>query len=130
MSNVIKFQAPFERLKLYEISPEVTLYKAIITQALIDATNISESKAAKKIEMEAKEWIFSNSKHFQEICLLAKLEPSLVINVSKELIAIHKENQHKLDKSKIVLPKRKCQHKMQQLLEKINLNTCNMPDFA
>ena len=39
--NVIKFQSPFERLKLYTTSPDVTLRKAIITQAIIDATNMT-----------------------------------------------------------------------------------------
>ena len=38
MYNVIKFQAPFERLKQYNASSEIILYKAIITQAIIDAT--------------------------------------------------------------------------------------------
>jgi len=37
MYGVIKFQAPFERLKEYDYSPEVRLYKAILTQAIIDA---------------------------------------------------------------------------------------------
>jgi hypothetical protein len=35
MYHVMKFQAPFERLKEYNSSPEIILYKAIITQAII-----------------------------------------------------------------------------------------------
>lgn len=49
MYNVIKFQAPFERLKYYNSSPEVSLYKSIITQAIIDATNILDTAIAKII---------------------------------------------------------------------------------
>jgi hypothetical protein len=62
-SNVIKFPSPFERLKSYTNSPDVMLRKAIITQAIIDATNISE---------------------FREI------EPSFVVRVTKEIIKLHK----------------------------------------
>lgn len=54
--NVIKFQSPFERLKSYTNSPDVILRKAIITQAIIEATNISKFRTAKKLEQEAKLW--------------------------------------------------------------------------
>ncbi len=51
MYHVMKFQAPFERLKEYSPSPEIILYKAIITQAIIDATNISDEHRAKILEL-------------------------------------------------------------------------------
>ena len=38
MYSVLKFQAPFERIKNYNDSPEVSLNKAIIIQAIIDAS--------------------------------------------------------------------------------------------
>lgn len=59
--SVIKFQAPFERLKEYDLAPEVRLHKAIITQAIIDVSNNSDSPSSKKIEIEAKNWLFGNS---------------------------------------------------------------------
>ena len=34
--NVVKFQAPFERMKDYNLNPEVRLYKSIILQAIIE----------------------------------------------------------------------------------------------
>ena len=71
MYHVMKFQAPFERLKEYNSSPEIILYKAIITQAIIDATNISDAPRAKTLETDAKKWIFSNSDYFQKICYIA-----------------------------------------------------------
>ncbi|MDP4708697.1 MAG: hypothetical protein NWS20_01655 [Rickettsiaceae bacterium] len=89
MYGVIKFQAPFERLKEYDYSPEVRLYKAILTQAIIDASNIVEAKDAKKLKLEAKRWIFGNSKYFQEVCYNAKIEPGFVIRIAKEAIKLN-----------------------------------------
>lgn len=86
MYHVMKFQAPFERLKEYNSSPEIILYKAIITQAIIDATNISDAPRAKTLETDAKKWIFSNSDYFQKICYIAGIEP---IANPKELFAWH-----------------------------------------
>lgn len=91
MSNVIKFQAPFERLKLYDSSPHITLRKAIITQAIIDATNISNLPVAKKLEMEAKSWIFGNDESFKILCEEAELESSFVIKLTKEIIKLHRQ---------------------------------------
>ena len=82
--NVVKFQAPFERMKDYNLNPEVRLYKTIIIQAIIDASNISEDSYAKKIELDAKAWLFGESKDFQEICFRADLEPCYVINVVRQ----------------------------------------------
>ncbi|WP_316354121.1 hypothetical protein [Candidatus Trichorickettsia mobilis] len=90
MSNVIKSQAPFERLKSYEASPDISLRKAIITQAIIDATNTSNLREAKKLEMEAKAWIFGGSEYFQELCIEAGIEPSFVIKLAKKIIKLHK----------------------------------------
>ena len=92
MSNVIKFQAPFERLKLYDSSPYVSIHKAIITQAIIDATNISECREAKKLEREAKDWIFGGSEYFKEICIGANIEPSFVVRITKAVIKLHRKN--------------------------------------
>ncbi len=91
MQNVIKFQSPFERLKLYDASPEVNLRKAIITQAIIDATNISEDRTAKKFELEAKAWIFGNSESFCETCLEAGIEQSFVVKITREVIKLHRK---------------------------------------
>lgn len=90
MFNVIKFQAPFERLKLYNDSPDVNLRKAIITQAIIDATNVSGKKQARKDEIDAKTWIFSCGEHFQNVCLEAGIEPSMVVKITKQIIKLHK----------------------------------------
>jgi hypothetical protein len=90
MTNVMKFQAPFERLKLYNASPDIVLRKAIIMQAVIDATNISDSKEAKKLEIEAKAWIFGNDEIFKTICIEAGIEASFIVKITKEIIKIHR----------------------------------------
>ena len=90
IANVIKFQAPFERLKSYTASPDIALRKAIITQAIIDATNISEVPIAKKFEQEAKAWIFGGGESFKSTCLEGGIEPTFVVKVTKEIIKLHK----------------------------------------
>lgn len=90
IANVIKFQAPFERLKSYINCPDIALRKAIITQAIIDATNISELPVAKKLEQEAKAWIFGGGESFKSTCLEGGIEPTFVVKVTKEIIKLHK----------------------------------------
>lgn len=96
MSNVIKFQAPFEKLKLYESSPEIMLRKAIITQAVIDASNLSNQPKAKKLELDAKDWIFGNNDHFKETCMQADIEPSFIVRIAKKAIKLHKARQRSI----------------------------------
>jgi len=91
IAKVIKFQSPFERLKSYNSCPYIALRKAIILQAVIDATNTSENAGVKKLETEAKAWIFGRNESFINICRESGMEPSFVIKVTKELIKLHKE---------------------------------------
>ena len=95
----MKFQAPFERLKDYTTSPEVSLYKAIITQAIIDATNTSILPQPKTLEKEAKNWIFGKSEYFQRICYLAGIEPDFVVKITQEAIRLN-HRKFKLNKNK------------------------------
>ena len=76
-------------MKDYNLNPEVRLYKSIIIQAIIDASNISEDSYAKKIELDAKAWLFGESKDFQEICFRAGLEPCYVIKIAKKIIRLN-----------------------------------------
>lgn len=99
MSNVIKFQSPFERLKSYNSSPEINLRKAIIMQAVIDATNTSDAPEAKKLELEAKQWLFYDD-YFKELCLEAGMDPSFIIKIAKELIRLHSMNGRKISSKK------------------------------
>jgi hypothetical protein len=87
--NNIKFQTPFERMKLYNNCPYILLRKAIIVQALIDATNNAKSKASQKLKKEAKAWIFNNGEYFNQTCQEAGMEPSFVIRITKKLIELN-----------------------------------------
>lgn len=94
MSSVIKPQSPFERLKVENDSPEIALARAIILQAIIDASSTSHSKQAKKVKNEAHKWLFENSNHFLEICTDAEFEPEYVRNIAREMLNIHYKSQY------------------------------------
>ena len=87
MTNLNKLQAPFERLKNYGIVPDVSLRKAIIMQAIFDASSIAKDRKAKKNRIEAITWLFGNSADFRQICFEADLCPDMVSRVAKEEIA-------------------------------------------
>ncbi len=86
--NSQKFDAPFEKLKYYESNrPDMILRKAIILQAVLDATNQeANSKKDRKIAIEAKDWIFEKGEYFQNICLEAEIAPESVISLAKHAI--------------------------------------------
>ena len=93
MTNVIKFQSPFERTKDYNKGhPEIALLKAIILQAIIDATNISTNNSARKDEVNAKAWIYSGSEEFNNICSLVNYEPDYVKRIASDVAKLHKTN--------------------------------------
>ena len=94
MSNytkVIKIQCPFERIKKYNNTPEAALYKAVIMQMIIDASNVSQDPKACRNEKRAKAWLFAQNDDFRNVCVMAGLAPQIVITFAKTLIAIHKE---------------------------------------
>jgi hypothetical protein len=89
MVKIIQLQAPFERLKIYnDISPEVTLRKAIILQAIKDATSSSKSKADKENKIIAREWIYGDDPYFVTICEEAGYEPNYVRSIATEFIKL------------------------------------------
>lgn len=110
MHNVIKFQAPFERLKEYASSPEAALFKAIIMQALTDATSISEHPRDKMIEKEAKNWIYGNDDYFQTVSYFGELEPTFVIKTTQEAVRYNRLK-HAGVKAHSKTEKKKIQHK-------------------
>lgn len=97
MSSVIKFQAPFETLKIENNeSAEIGLGKAIILQAILDASSTSNNRKAKKLKKESIKWIFSdNNKHFNNICSYCKLSPQYIRKITKDIIEF---NRNKLEK--------------------------------
>ncbi len=91
VAHVIKLQAPFERLKGYSDCPDVSLRRAVILQAIIDSTNMSQSRSAVRAAKEAKEWLFSDDPYFTKICFEAELEPETVVQTAREMIALQNQ---------------------------------------
>ncbi|HJK87142.1 MAG TPA: hypothetical protein QKA08_05215 [Candidatus Megaira endosymbiont of Nemacystus decipiens] len=89
--GVIKFQAPFEKIRNLSCNQEVKLYKSIIVQSIIDASNISESRQSKKLEKHAKNWIFNDSHWFTEVCNRADLEVSFVRKICKRVMSLNEK---------------------------------------
>lgn len=87
MTNVIKFQAPFERIKFYQSTPDAMLRQAIILQAIIDASNSSPEKN-NKITADAREWIFGKDDNFVKYCHEAGSDPDYIIKKTIEAIKI------------------------------------------
>ncbi len=90
MFSVIKPQAPFERLKIANDSAEIALCRAVILQAVVDASNTSNNAASKQFEKEALEWLFINNENFKEVCTSAGLEVDFVRLIASRMIALHK----------------------------------------
>lgn len=90
MHNVRKMQAPFERLKKFGLGPDVALRKAIIMQAISDATSIARDIKAIKAKYEAHLWLLDGGEDFNQICIEADLDPQFVRDVAREEIAMHR----------------------------------------
>ena len=57
---------------------EPGLWKAVITQALMDAASKSQKAEAKRSKREALEWLTGDSSDFEVVCDHAGLDPSYV----------------------------------------------------
>ncbi len=88
MHNGNKLQAPFERLKKYDLSPDIALRNAIIMRAIFDATSASKDRKAIKAKYEAQTWLLSGCDDFKQICFEADLCPKLVMQIAKEEIML------------------------------------------
>jgi hypothetical protein len=88
--GVIKFTTPFEKLKEYSFSAEVRLYKAIIVQAITDASNTNHNPKSRKYELEAKRWIFGDSDDLHDICLNAQLNVKYMQKIARKTIFYNK----------------------------------------
>lgn len=84
--GVIKLQSPFEKIKQNTKDPIERLYRAVIMQMIIDASNKSDKKDLVKNEQEAKEWLFKDNKNFDWACTNANIDKSLVRKIAKQII--------------------------------------------
>jgi hypothetical protein len=70
-----------------EISGEVALWRAVITQALMDAGSNSNKSEARSARAHAISWLGGDSDDFNEVCELANLTPEYVRKKAKEAIS-------------------------------------------
>ena len=66
---------------------EPGLWRAVITQALMDAASRSQKSEAKRARFEALEWLLTNSRDFQDVCENADLDPDYVQSKAREALA-------------------------------------------
>jgi len=64
-----------------------SIWRAVITQALIDAASNSKKRENLKAKREAKTWLLGESEDFFDICCLADLNPSYVKKKAKLALA-------------------------------------------
>jgi hypothetical protein len=69
------------------IHGEQSLWRAVITQALIDAGSNSQKMSHKVERARAISWLSSRSKDFMTVCALADLDPQYVFSKAKEAMA-------------------------------------------
>ena len=88
--KLLKLQSPFEKIKQYSSNPVVNLYRAVIMQMIIDASNISKDRGLVKNALAANEFLFGKGEEFSNICDNAELSKSEVVKAARGLIAFHK----------------------------------------
>lgn len=70
----------------YMVKGEVALWRAVITQALMDAGSNSNKRSARIEKAQAISWLSGASKDFAIVCSMAEYEPSYVKQKAKEAI--------------------------------------------
>lgn len=66
---------------------EPSLWKAVITQALMDAASNSNKSEAGKAKRDALTWLLSDSPDFEYVCDNAGLDPDYVRSKAREALA-------------------------------------------
>lgn len=66
---------------------EPGLWRAVITQALMDAANKSRKSEARRTRADALEWLLNNSADFVTVCDNAGFDPSYVRMRAKQAIS-------------------------------------------
>lgn len=90
-TGVIRLQSPFEKIKLSSDMPEVNLYRAIIMQMIIDASNTSQNPKLREHEEHAKEWLFGEGEALEITCENAMLSKHEVQKAAREAIEFHRK---------------------------------------
>lgn len=65
---------------------ELGMWRAVIAQALMDASSNSRKSRAKLLKVTALRWLKGDSKDFQDVCILAEMDESYVRAASKRAL--------------------------------------------
>jgi len=71
---------------------EFHIWRAVITQAIADATNKSMDRRELRARDEARQWFQDDSADFRRVCVFADLEPDAVRACALDLIDKHDSN--------------------------------------
>lgn len=86
---------------------EVSLWRAVITQALMDAGSNSSKKEMLYAQSQAVSWLSANSEDFNTVCLMADMDPVEVRKKSQAAIkrgcVWRKERRIKNNKKQIIV---------------------------
>lgn len=66
---------------------EPSLWRAVITQALMDAATASAKPEARRVRSDALEWLLGDSDDFEYVCDNAGLDPDYVRSRAREALA-------------------------------------------
>lgn len=66
---------------------EQSIWRAVITQALMDAASQSRKTEAKRSRNDALNWLLSNSNDFEAVCDNAGFDPGYIRRRAKEALA-------------------------------------------
>lgn len=82
-----------------EVIKYVRIWRSVIFQAIIDATNCSKKKKNKMIKIKALQWLKGDTQDFKEICSHAELDPEYVKNKVTSWLQNRQEN---IDRKSVV----------------------------
>jgi hypothetical protein len=91
-TNSIRAENPENKILLQEtqdakpIDQCTALWRAVIMQALVDATTNYKKRDYKYIKAQARSWLAGNSDDFYEVCELANYEPSYLKKMIKKVL--------------------------------------------
>ncbi len=67
-------------------APEKSLWRAVITQALMDAASRSQKKSKIAHKMQALQWLLLEDEFFTEVCHYADFEPSVLKVIIEDVL--------------------------------------------
>ncbi len=88
--RVMRLARPFDRIKANANTPEAALFMALISQMIIDASNISSNKELIRDEKIAKEWLREDNDDLDFICEMVGLDKRDILSCAYKQIEEHR----------------------------------------